>query len=114
MNSSYVSTREGTDWTIIGHKTQNLPERKLLTPRAVYPFQSRIKHIGFRRIKKNKNQSYDNALSFNSNFGDTDHFKKFPIRKGPISVRSKRLNQEFIDILGTQLIYVPIKKNNRL
>ena len=105
--------KEDKDWVIIGHKKNYNPEVHPLTPRAVYPFQSRLKHLDTRKAASNKNHSYDCRFPFNSAFNEVDFYKKFPIRKSPQSVKSKRSVQFCIDILGTQLIYLPNKKYNR-
>ncbi|OMJ93487.1 hypothetical protein SteCoe_3459 [Stentor coeruleus] len=103
-----------SEWVVTGHKNSFSRENHPLTPRALYPFRSRLRHMDFRRSSQNKNQTHDYTFPLNKVFKDTEVFPRFPVRKVPMSVKSKRPLAEFIDILGTQLMYVPNKRINRL
>ena len=113
LYSPETSTKQSKDWVIVGKRTTSFPQSHLITPRAVYSFQSRLRHLDTRKNARNKSQNNDYKFPFNSAFNETDFYRKFPTRKGPTSVRSKRSIMDCIDILGTQLIFVSNKKNNR-
>lgn len=102
------------EWMIVGHNSSGSQDPSPLPSRAIYSFQPRLKHVDFRRIRKQKFNSFDQSFAVNSNGRENEMFPKFPTRKTPMSVRSKRPTTENIDFLGTQLMFVTHKKNNRL
>ena len=113
LYSPESTIKDSKEWIILGKKSNSSSANPPMTPRAVYSFQSRLRHIDTRKNARAKSNSHDYKFPFNSAFKETDFYRKFPIRKGPPSVRSKRSMIDCIDILGTQLIFVSNKKNNR-
>ena len=101
------------DWIILGKKPNSCNANAPMTPRAVYSFQSRLRHIDTRKNARNKSYGNDYTFPFNSALKENDFYRKFPIRKVPLSVRSKRSMIDCIDILGTQMIFVSTKNYNR-
>lgn len=102
------------EWMIVGHNSSVSQETSPTPTRAIYSFQPRLKHLDFRKIRKQKFNSFDQTFAVGSNGRENEIFPKFPARKTPMSVRSKRPTTEYMDFLGTQLMYVTNKKNNRL
>jgi hypothetical protein len=102
-----LSSRE---WVVVGRRSAAGTEIAQSAPRAMYLFQSRIKHVDVRRNSQSRQHRFDYTFPINLGFKDTEFFRKFPMRRVPMSVRSKRPVQESLDILGTQLMYIPNKR----
>jgi len=102
------------EWMIVGHSSSVCQEASPKPNRAIYSFQPRLKHIDFRKIRKHKFNSFDQTFAVVLNQRENEIFPKFPARKTPMSVRSKRPTTEYTDFLGTQLMYVTNKRNKRL
>ena len=104
-----IKVRE--DWMIVGHNSSMSKDSSPRANRAIYSFQPRIRHLDFRKIRKPKANCFNQTFTIDFSNRDKELFPKFPARKTPM--RSKRPNTEYIDILGTQLLLVANKRNNR-
>ena len=113
LNSTGRTVKGEKNWVIVGRNSAKEDEPPK-TPRAVYLFKPRIKHVDIRKIRKNRVFSQNSSFQDYSDFKDIDFFRKFPRRKFPLSVMSKRNSYDPISILGTQMIYFQSKKNKRL
>lgn len=104
-----IKVRE--DWMIVGHNSSLSKDSSPRANRAIYSFQPRIRHLDFRKTKRQKPSSFNQTFTIDYSNRDTELFPKFPERKTPI--RNKRPSTEYIDFLGTQLLFVANKRNNR-
>ena len=107
------SKQTSEDWTIVGHRPNYYPGNHPLTPRAVYSFKPRIRHQDYSKGRKVKNHNFDSSFPLNATVNQIEYYQKFPKRKGPVSVKARRVRQDFADFLGTQLLFVSSKKSNR-
>ena len=105
-----IKVRE--DWMVVGHNSSISSYSSPNSNRANYSFQPRLRHLDFRKTRRQKANSFDQTFTNDFSNRDAELFPKFPARKTPI--RSKRPATEYIDFLGTQLLFVTNKRNNRL
>jgi hypothetical protein len=97
------------DWILVGHNSSVSQENSPSATRAIYSFQPRLRHLDFRKTRRQKASSFDKTFTNDYSSREVELFPKFPTRKTPN--RSKRPTSEHVDFLGTQLWLVGNKRN---